>query len=866
MSGQSRWFRIEQDERAWMGLLCGGLFFLAATSAVLLGIVQSFIIKRLGIGYLPVFFLLNAVTGLFGAWLTLKPLRRFRAVTQSTALAIAAVVGGAVFAALQSRFGSGTGTVSLVAFAGLGTLIGTSGADVATAKLRVFAAEIFNSEQFSRLDFLLSSAVILGLCSGGLLLAGFGGFTAPTITFFSVPILLVVASVFCFALFNRSRRHGTRYQVESAASRVTAWASGWRQPDVSKEATFRGYLKLLAVIIGLSMVFGRLFQFAFAAVADARFQSEPALAGFIGIYMAALSVGSIIVFNSLHRAVLVRFGLTNSLFVPPAMVAAGTVGMFVSPVLPFIVGVVFIRDLFVPLQQTSFRAMLGNLNDWRRNLAWSWLDGPVTVIGDLSGSLLVLLISILTVGSTTAIVRSVAVAVMVLLVIRFALTVRLRARYPGLLLASLETGDFKTRLRAMESMAEFRFLQERRLGAVLEVLRNETEPAALRAAALRTLGAIRDASTLRIVSHFLTHDDARIREEAVRTAAAFQYHPDHLYESGFSRFMLIEEMHRAFARETEPDILNGMIEALVALRDPNIIPFLLSLLQHDSRNVRHSTLRCLRVFTDPSIIDHAKPFLLDPDPVLRAQAIASLWQFPWERNLLEVALARLLSAPDASVERRQGLYLVGALRLKDRRNAPLAALESSDAATRLVSAITLLKLGDASGMRILTAALREGTEAEAFEVRRLEHHRDVPTAQRERIGKLVHAFHLHYPADLPVSEPLRARLRDVPKTCLEFLRAFYVSPTDAGERRKIDEAIAASTVLPVKGKILLAGVSAPWREMAGICLSVHGWLVRFGNDPSEAEVGEVIVTEDEITKSHYAPSELLAAVEKKHRI
>src|SRR5262249_15557084 len=150
-----------------------------------------------------------------------------------------------------------------------------------------------------------------------------------------------------------------------------------------------------------------------------------------------------------------------------------------------------------------------------------------------------------------------------------------------------------------------------------------------------------------------------------------------------------------------------------------------------SAEVRISSLRAIRAFRDPEIIDYLKPFLADPDPRLRAHAISALWRFPWERTAyLQDALDRLFDAEFDSEPHRQGLYLIAVLHLRDRKKMLKDALGSADMRTSLTAAIALLKLGDAAGIGVLEQALSLGGDRVAYEVERLEHHPNVPEAQQ----------------------------------------------------------------------------------------------------------------------------------------
>ncbi|HTK05246.1 MAG TPA: MFS transporter [Candidatus Eisenbacteria bacterium] len=874
----ARWFRIDEEEKPMLIALCGSGFFVAASMSVFWSLLQAFVLKRAGFAYLPAFFVMCATAQLLGSVVSLRFMRRLPPGRQAFLFASFTAVAVILLAILE-RAGDGGSFLGPLVIAGLGALATNAGIDLAVSKLRASEAEAFNLEQLQRLDPMLTGSMTFGLAFGGCLLAALGGRVSVTALFTLAPLLVFASLPFAYRLFRLSGGDGPALPVEE-----TAHAAGWRWDPrlLGKSPTLR-FVIALAAIIATSAAFTRLFQFMFAAAANARFTDESALGGFIGAYTAILSVTSAVVINTVHRFALKRYGLTAALDTAPGIITAGVAAIAVWPVFPVVVGGVFTRDILLPLQETAFRGMLEGMRDDLRNTVWTWLDGPIVVTGDLMGAFATAaLAAVVGMDSVQTTIRITALAILALLTLRFILNGFVRRRYPAMLLDSLDHGDFKARMRAMEALSEFRFLHERRLGTLIDIARDETEPPALRIQSIRTLGEVRDPSTLRVIARFIDDPSEAMRLETVRAIAAFRYQPERLYESGFSRYALIGRLKEAFATETDADITNAILEALIALRDPDIVAFLIEALGSASMTVRHSTLRSMRSFTDPSIIDHVKPFLADADPALRAQAVAALWKFPWEREAtLAAVVDALLSSPSASEARRQGLYLVGVLRLDGRKDEALASLKANDRRTQIVAAVALLKLGDETGVPALTRALRDGTREEAWEVERLEQHPNVPRRQRELVRALVHQHHLHYPAGLPVSEPLRVRLADIPAACLKALQPQYSAQSDAAELRKMAD--AAGSGKEPRGKAVLVGLPSHWRRMASVALLAHGWLVRDAAAPSDAAGDEVAVTTGEgsssgvvltekttalkpheVALTHLAPSELVAAMER-HR-
>jgi len=201
----------------------------------------------------------------------------------------------------------------------------------------------------------------------------------------------------------------------------------------------------------------------------------------------------------------------------------------------------------------------------------------------------------------------------------------------------------------------------------------------------------------------------------------------------------------------------------------------------------------------------------------------------------------------------------------------------------LTAAIALLKLGDGMGTAVLEDALRRGAAEEAYEVKRLVYHSDVSERERKRVDTLIHLNHLHYPEHLPVTEPLRVRLCEVPRECLKDLSRHYTRAQDAAEAEKIKRALESLKKFPpVKGDVVLVGLDEDWREMASVALLAHGYKVRVESDMAGVERDDFVVGFEEVAglgpesvvltvdanatapnrvvRTHYAPSKLIAAL------
>ncbi len=872
----SQMFNVRKDERRSVASLGGATFMLAGASIMLYGLLQALALDRYGPRGVIAILSIVAVSLLAGVWTLDRFFRRYRPLAQAAILAgagTAATVLLALLRAFTPETGAGSAAVMLVL--AIGAVAFGAFFSVATDRLKAAAGEMFDFEQIQRIDPLMSASLAAGLFAGGVFMALASGTLPPVLRFAAIPVAAFLGLAALMSGPARREFDLPMYAPEDVRRSFFIPRFG--------DASERRFILLLGAILCLSAAFSGLFMYAFGEALDTHLHSEADLSRFVGTYAAALTVATA-AFAAAVGPLLRRMGLTDALFVPPAIVAAAVGLMLFMPAFWFVIAATFARDIIVTLQRTAFQSMLEGMGDDRRSRIWIWLDGPVATAGTLLGLGVAGAIAYLAAPNGIAqTVRAVAIAVITLLAARFWLTARLKAVFPGYLQAALASGDFKARLRAIEALTELRHAKKKDLAPLIDLAKDEREPPPLRVAALRTLTVVGDTSIFRSCERLLAHPDNLIRFEAIRAVAAFDWKATDAFHGGFSKHALITILKFGFARETDREIIDAIIEALAALDDPDIVPFMLKAVAHPSTLVRHGALRALRLFPDAAVIDVAKPFLMNEDPGLKAQAVAALWQFQWERSEAAGVFGDLMSAPAGSEGRFWGLYLIGRLRLRDFLGEAASALSSASSRERLAAAISLLKNGDARGFAAIEEALARGTAAEAQEAERLADHPNVPEPQRERVKALIHRHHLHYPAGLPTSEPLRVRLHDIPAACLAALRTSYATEASRGDRRKIEEALKSPGPAAPKGRIMLIGVEGAWAEMATVCFLAHGYLVRIGASSDTPDAGERAVCgpaakgcpedavrlvagatgnlKNEVSMVHAAPSRLVARVE-----
>jgi HEAT repeat protein len=863
-----------RKERPWLVLFGSSMFLLTASTGIYWAVLQSFVVKRMGGSFLPYFFLLTALASIVVGAFSIRILRNWSASRQGFAYLLLGGVAALGLAVTQPHLTSESPLVARIGFIALGAAVISGLVQSPLDKIKVAMSDALPADMMTRLEPQVTAIGHAGFVMAGLFLAFLGERLGQDILFWMAAAVTILGLPAYLLMAYRVRKAEAFVPSGDLKSSVVGFLSDFPAGAARKAVV------LLTAIAGLTIIFGKIFQYEFILATGERFADEAQVSAFIGSYFAAVGLALVAFVGGLRRFLLQRFGLTRNLHVPTLLVTLGVIASFFAPGFVLVVGVIFLRDVIMAIQQYVFTVMLQSVGDRQRNQAWSWIDGPVAAVTGLVGSALLLLFPPKFFGGAYPAIQALSLLVLALLLVRFALTLRLQKLFPEMLVEGLKKGDFKTRLRAIALMEELQFMRKRRLGAVVDVVRDEAEPAALRLEAVKTLGKLSDPSTLRVIAKVVGHSDAKLRREAIKAITRFDFRLEEIYQSGFSRETLIVRLREIFRDEANPDTVRAILDALIALRDEEVVPLLIECLHSKDTQLKRSCLLSLRRFSDATVIDEVRELLDDPEPSVRADAIAALWQFPWERpDKLVHRLEKLVQADWESRELPWGVYLVGELKLNGYRKLLQSSLVADNPALRLAAGVSLLKLGDLSGLPPVEQTLADGTATEAAHLATLAEDSSVPAVAQAAVEQAIHRHHLHYPPDLPVTEPLRRRLAEISREGLTALMPYYPSPQADTDRSKIEIALPKAKA-GQSGRVALYGLNEPWITMAAVHLLAHNYAVRVVAHPEDFQPDEVVIAEEKsinpppqaillseragerrVVRSHYAPSELRREVE-----
>ncbi len=770
-------------------------FFTTTASGLLLwSVVQSTFIKQYGPDYFPYLYFYSSASALAGAFLYSLISNRLKKITIASSYNICALVLTLIsWYLLKNANGSSDPSLYMKLYFTIAIVANTTFVILLSAQIWALLGDIFTGGQSKRIFPILSTAVTVGSVFGGLWMR----FLAPRLG--TENLLLVAAACMAITvpvLFATSRA----YKKELAWKNIAAKSKdrNYTFKELFAYANQSKFFISLASIILMSFMLTRLFHFALAESVDAAYPTLDGYTSFMGLYVVIHSLISVIFEGFFLSKLYERVGLTRSMMITSDIVLLLTLGMFAMPIFMVVVATSLVREIVLSIQQNAINIMNNIVPDRFRSALDSFLNGYMPSFGTVLGSLLMLGINYFTdVNATIGLtVRVVSFAILLLLLIRSVVNYRLRREFFRLLEASLQNGDFKTKLRSIETLVEHKYLRRTGIDHLIDSLEDEAESLTVKKSILKVLGNIADPSTMRTVVKHLEHPSSDIRLAAAQALGGYRKIADQFFTASLTRFNAIRILRKMFRDDSHPKIRVAALDALIALQDEQAISTILEVLHRRDPHQIKECLYALRKFQDPSIIDELKPFLDDKDPALKNLAWVALWQFSWKQDYVTEQVGAGLKlmtafgkANKATRERlRYAIKTVGDLKLEIFTREVKEFLNAPDEEIAFESAMTLAKLGQVDCRDIFIQAFKDNETAHIRRVRGLRDQYDPHPSISDMVEELCDQFVLQYPANLPVDESLDTVISSIPQSCIDKLLEVYRKAGDFKQANNLDSA------------------------------------------------------------------------------
>ena len=689
-----------------VGSVVGLLFVASAGLTIGESGVNALFFERIGPQALPVMYLAQGVTGLVAMLVLTGSLARFdrrRAYIVMPALLAAVVVVERAIVATDVHwiYRALWLTVAVATLVQSVYLWGAAGA-------------VTDTRRAKRLFPLFGSGSILGSVVGGLLTGPLAGSIGIRNLLLVWAACLVGASVLGAGVL------GVRREGRIVRGRARRRPSALR--DITDALSFVRRSPLLMWMTGAGVLFSVLFYslfLPFAQAATARYPDPEALAGFLGVFSAAVTIVAFVISILFANRLLAWLGAAAVILVLPALYG-GSFGILLASS-AFTTLVVTRAAVMVWLQgvaSPAWETLVNVVPEVRRDQVRAFISGGPSQTGTAIAGVLTL------VGQQALTATQLSIIGLAVAAVTIWAAWRIRRSYTGALVDALRAGRPSVfEGRPVQGTPVVLELDATAIGLALEASRDE-DPR------VRRLGvemlAAGDDPRVRAELEDRTKDvDAMVRALAIDGLSGSEGVDGSVLtralgdEAAIVRLAAVEaiaEGSRGFRLEerlgplqADPDPVVAAAVGVALLGGPSrsgAVESVRRLLSHDRDDVRVAAVRKLRAASPDDVIALALPMLEDPSPAVRTEALRTLASAAPEPALAPVLGA--LEGQDASLRETALDVLVG-LDLRDQ--APVIerlARERSSLARHDLRLATVIPSHGAEAELLRSAVLERG--------------------------------------------------------------------------------------------------------------------------------------------------------------
>ncbi|HEX4991204.1 MAG TPA: Npt1/Npt2 family nucleotide transporter [Candidatus Binatia bacterium] len=598
----SRFFDIRPGEARRVGMMVSLLFFLLAANNVIKVVRDSLFLSRFPITHLPYVYLLAAllagvIIAVYTRYTVSLPL--YRLMLGSNAFIISNVI---MFWFLIVFFNFAWGIYAFYIWSAIVSIL-------AVAQFWTFAGLIFTSREAKRLFGIFNAGGSLGG-----ILGGFGSGWAVNLFMGTNELFWLIGALFAGAFGvvwlagNELSELQTAAVKEIPASKETKAIQ--QQTSALGSILASRYLQLIAGAIFVSVAVSTLIDFQFKAAAKTAYPSQDELTAFFGSYYAWVAIITFFSQVVLTRRLLTAFGLIPSLFLLPAGLFAGSLGILVWPGL-FSAMATRLTDavLRASVNQSGMEILYLPLSATVKRRVKTFLDVVLQRLGDGAAGLVVLFYTLFMMQSDPASLGYFSLGLIILWAI-FILV--LRSGYLEALRAGLETQAITW------EGGDIDYADKQTIEAVLQNLQKKDERALLFGLDLAE-NLDPEVIVPRLPLSLLQHPSALVRGRSLKL----------------------------FATSTEPEKLKEIVR----------------LLQDENREVQAEAINVVCAIRKEEAIPLMRPYLESPDPRVQRSAIECLLHHG-DAEIREVALAtfrKMIADPgtDGAAGRIEAARLMG---------------------------------------------------------------------------------------------------------------------------------------------------------------------------------------------------------------
>ena len=753
-------------------------------------LLTAMLVSRIGISYLPILYISNALLVIVGAMFFGELLHRF----SKTKLIYSSVAIGAILLATAIAVFYSFGNwwlffgILLVAesifFAQLNILLG------------LFIEDLFTPLESGRAFPLIETSEYIGGIAGGLAIVGGLRLHFETNQLAWIWVGAVALILPAILLFNKFRQKLPTLEVAEKKTQLSHFA---KFREGKKQIRQTPFLTGLVFVVLLQWTLFTLLNFQYTKAVDANNSHSSEIAteeshaaadsGHSHEELLTHGLGSLhILFYSLalltqlflSSRIISKFGIVKTLRLHPLATFGSSCLLLLRPGFG---SAVFAKGLFEStsgVYTAAYHSSFYALREKIRGNVKEFLEGLIRPAGVLVGT------GILIIGEKFLSGDNFSLAINFALVAAAAamsfLLWRNQKNYTKIPEANLRlAGNDPAKFQSIEILAQSGHDDAAEI--LVQKLFEKNESSLFRGKILETLGTLADPHAVSTILKCFHDTDENVRLSAVRALVKF----DQLdkKEHAFTHRRAIECLKELFARESSPEIRSTIVHVFANLRKEEAVEFLVAELQNPESPIRGDCIFVCGQFGDLGISHYIEPYLRSPNPIVRANSIVALWQFKQFRLRLTRLLTELLDATDREIQKIT-IHTLGEIRANHELPRLLDLLECEDNELRLLAALALAKLENPIATHPLVEfILHPNLELAAHAKKQIQ---NLPKKIRKTIEKILH-HRLSEKLNGLLATTHHRQIERISNDTLNRIRRIYELADDWEEVAKLDTAL-----------------------------------------------------------------------------
>lgn len=374
---------------------------------------------------------------------------------------------------------------------------------------------------------------------------------------------------------------------------------------------------------------------------------------------------------------------------------------------------------------STYYALRSDLREHIREL----FEGIVRPIGAICGTLTLILLQRFFVGEY--LILYVNFSLIIVAAGAFIVTYLQQQKYTNLAINDLlHSKDKKVRFNAIDILGQKGHKSS--VPILMKILGSKKEPVSIRVRVLKALSELEASESINSIIKCFNSKWSAIRSAALDTLECFRVFqkPKGL----FQKYILISELKRLYRKEKSEEIVLKIIHLMSFLSSVSTVEFLVDVLEHGDGRHKAEAIYALGKFNDREIFNFLSVYLNSKNFKEQINAAVALYNVKDYRDeAYHLIFSFLYSRKMEKIE--CGLFAIGELGLKKRKEVCFHYLNSKNNDLRIHSAISLIKMGYQDGIPVIVNLLLNGSEDVKFKIRYLLKNVDVRISKN--IDKIV---------------------------------------------------------------------------------------------------------------------------------